>query len=62
MIRYEDRCCGCATESYPCIGSACSLRNVEVHYCDYCKCELDEIYNVDGDELCEDCLKDLFRR
>lgn len=52
----------CATEGYPCRGNACSLRQVEVHYCDLCNDELDEIYDVDGEELCEECLKEMFRR
>jgi formylmethanofuran dehydrogenase subunit E len=35
-----------------------------VHYCDKCHEEIidDEIYEVDGEELCEECLKDMFRR
>ena len=62
MIKIENRCCGCATDSYPCRGSACPLTRVEVHYCDKCDDELDEIYEVDDIELCEDCLKEIFRR
>ena len=63
MVGYENHCCDCAAPGYPCAGSACSLRNVEVHYCDNCEEELgDEIYDVDGEELCEDCLKERFRR
>lgn len=62
MVRYENHCCGCATDSYPCMGSTCSRRNVEVHYCDHCGEELEEIYDVDGEELCEECLKEKFRR
>jgi hypothetical protein len=62
MTRYEDHCCGCATDSYPCQGSSCPNRNVKVTYCDKCGAELpdDEIYEVDGDDLCEDCLKERF--
>lgn len=64
MLVYENHCCDCATESYPCIGSACHLRKVAVHYCDNPNCgiELDEIYEVDGEEFCEDCLKEMFRK
>lgn len=59
----ENHCCDCAVPGYPCRGDLCPLTRVEVYYCDVCKCELDEaIYDVDGEELCEDCLKDLFRR
>lgn len=66
MTRIENHCCSCASPGYPCLGSACSLTRVEVTYCDKCdpKCNtpLDEVYDVDGKELCEDCLKDMFRR
>lgn len=62
MIRIEDHCVGCPPER-GCLGSICMYRNVEVHYCDHCEDELgDEIYIVDGEEVCEDCLKDMFRR
>lgn len=62
MVKYENQCCDCATGNYPCLGSLCSRRNVEVHYCDNCGEELNEIYDVDGEELCEECLKEKFRR
>ena len=62
MTRIENHCCDCAVPGYPCRGSACPLTRVEVHYCDHCDEEIDEIYDVDGEELCEECLKDMFRR
>jgi hypothetical protein len=62
MKRIENRCCDCATPGYPCRGSACPLTHLEVHYCDKCGDELDEIYDVDGVELCEYHLKEMFRR
>lgn len=62
MKRIEDHCCDCAVPGYPCQGPRCPRRNVEVHYCDKCGEELDEIYEVDGEELCEECLKDKFRK
>jgi hypothetical protein len=64
MIEYENRCCGCATPGYPCLGSACDLRRVPVYYCDGCGIELDEdeIYEVDDDDLCEECLKERFKK
>ena len=62
MLKVENRCCECATPGYPCLGATCPNRNVEVYYCDECGEELEEIYEVDGEELCEDCLKDMFRR
>ena len=62
MKRIENHCCQCATPSYPCRGDLCELSRVEVYYCDRCPNELDTIYEVDGEELCEECLKDQFRR
>ncbi len=62
MRKIENRCCDCATPGYPCLGSACPLVRVEVYYCDKCGDELDEIYEVDGDDLCENCLKERFRK
>lgn len=64
MKKYENLCIGCASPSYPCRGSLCSNKRVAVYYCDKCdpKCDkpLDEVYEVDGKELCEDCLKKMF--
>lgn len=62
MTRIENHCCDCAAPGYPCIGSLCHLRHVEVTYCDKCGEELDDIYDVDGQELCENCLLEMFRR
>ena len=62
MVRIENHCCDCAVPGYPCRGSMCPNRRVEVHYCDKCGEELDDIYDVDDEELCEECLKDMFRR
>lgn len=62
MIQIENHCIGCAVPSYPCMGKYCPRRNVEVHYCDRCEEELEEIFLVDGEELCEECLKEKFRK
>ncbi|MBO5969146.1 MAG: hypothetical protein J6S14_11695 [Clostridia bacterium] len=62
MIRYEDHCCECAAPGYPCLGSSCPNRNVPVYYCDKCGDEMEEVYKVDGEDLCEECLKDHFRK
>lgn len=60
MTVTENHCVGCDF----CIGSHCPNRNVKVYYCDKCKEEIpyDEIYDVDDEELCEDCLKEKFLR
>ena len=62
MVKIENHCVGCAVDAYPCMGSCCPRREVEVHYCDKCGAELDESFEVDEEELCEDCLKDMFRK
>ena len=62
MVKIENHCCDCAVPGYPCRGDLCPLTRVEVHYCDKCKSELDDIYDVDDKELCEDCLLEMFRR
>ena len=63
MIVNENHCCDCAVPGYPCLGSSCPNRNVQVYYCDECGREIDgDVYEVDGEELCEDCLKEMFWR
>jgi hypothetical protein len=63
MKKIVDMCCGCATDVYACRGDLCPNRHVTVYYCDKCKCEIeDDVYDVDGFDLCEDCLKDEFRK
>ena len=61
MKRIENRCVDCA-DAYPCRGAGCPLRHVEVYYCDKCGDELDEVYEADDEELCEDCLKEKFKK
>ena len=62
MKKIENHCCDCAAPGYPCLGSSCPNRKVEVHYCDKCGEELEEIYEVECEELCEECLKERFRK
>lgn len=61
MVVEEDHCCDCAVPGYPCQGSACPNRHVEVHYCDECGCQLETIYinEANGDELCGECFDEL---
>lgn len=63
MEKHENQCVGCPPE-IGCMGSACPNRNVKVIYCDKCGEEIDpdNVYEVDGDDLCEDCLKKKFRK
>ena len=61
MIEYENECIGCPPE-IGCIGSTCPFTRVPHYYCDNCKEEVDELFDVDGEELCEECLKARFRK
>jgi hypothetical protein len=59
MTKKEDHCVDCGL---PCLGSSCPNRNVLVYYCDQCGEEIGELYEVDGKDLCESCLKDMFKK
>lgn len=56
MIRTENDCCGCAVPAYPCLGDSCPLRHQKHYYCDSCGDEVDKLYRLDGEELCESCV------
>ena len=63
MVKIENHCCDCAVPGYPCRGDMCPLRKIEVHYCGKCGYEIDgDIYDVDDEELCEECVLDMFKR
>ena len=59
MVRTESGCVDCGL---PCKGIACPMYRVVVLECDRCHEEVEELYEVDGEDLCEDCLKDEFRK
>ena len=59
MIVYENDCCGCAVPGYPCTGAH---KNVPHLYCDRCDDEVEEVYDFDGDYICEDCLHEMFTK
>ena len=64
MMQYEDQCCGCSADGFPCQGLSCPSHHVLVYYCDQCGDEIgtfDDLYEVDGEEICEECLKNRFR-
>ena len=51
MIKIENNCYGCQR---PCVG--CGRSHMEVCICDDC-CDQYAEYRLDGDDLCEDCIK-----
>ena len=64
MERTFNECVGCTDLGLPCIGNYCRNRNVTRFFCDKCDEEISAggIYDYDGQELCEDCLKEMCRR
>lgn len=61
MIKYENECVGCPKEM-GCLGNICPYKNIKRLYCDKCGEDCEELYNVDGEELCEECLLDCFAK
>ena len=59
MVKIENHCVDCGIH---CRGSVCPRRRVEVHYCDRCQSELEDIYEVDGMEYCQYCYDELYER
>ena len=57
MIKYENDCVGCPQG---CVH--CGRDKTQHIYCDRCGADCEELYVFDGEELCEDCLKDNFER
>ena len=55
MVKYENECVSCPPEM-GCLGESCPNRNVKRLYCDECKEEVETLYIIDGQELCQDCL------
>lgn len=61
MIKYENECVGCPPEM-GCMGDSCPNRDVQHLYCDRCGEDCEELFIFDGEELCEDCLKNSLER
>jgi hypothetical protein len=63
-VKIVNECCDCAVPGYPCLGEACPRRNVEVYECDECGDEIpcDEVYEDDGEHLCEKHLLERYRK
>lgn len=59
MVRTESGCVDCGL---PCLRDACPNYRVLVLECDRCHDEAEELFDVDGEDLCVDCLKKEFRK
>lgn len=51
MIRIENECVGCPQGC-----KHCGLERVICYYCDECGEQAFELYDYDGEQLCESCL------
>ena len=62
-VTLENECVGCPP-NMGCLGDSCPNRNVAHYRCDKCDAEVDpeDLYDVDGVDLCEDCLKAKYRK
>ena len=57
MIKFENECVGCPQG---CIH--CGRDKTQHLYCDRCGEDSEELFIFDGEELCEDCLKNSLER
>jgi hypothetical protein len=60
MIKYKNNCVGCRDIGLPCMGDACSNKRVRIFYCDRCGGESRTLYVYDDEQICGDCLLDMF--
>lgn len=60
MRETSNECVDCGL---PCLGPACPYTHVVRYYCDRCGEEIgpDDMYRVDDEDLCEWCLKKIFK-
>lgn len=61
MVTYEDECVGCPKE-IGCLGYSCPNRNVMHLYCDECNDDVEDLYDYNGKELCEECVLNKLRK
>ena len=54
-VKYENDCVGC---DIPCVN--CGRKRVKHLYCDRCGDDVEELYLYWHDELCKECLLDIF--
>lgn len=57
MLKFESECVDCPSE-ISCLGNSCPKRNILHLICDCCYEDAEELYEYDGEQLCEDCLLD----
>jgi hypothetical protein len=60
MRKIDDNCVGCTSMGLPCMAPACGNSSREMIFCDNHPEEYAD-YIVDGEELCEECAKELLK-
>lgn len=59
MIRFENECVGCPPHM-GCMGSACPYSHVPYLTCDKCEDEVEELYDTNEGQLCEECVRKMY--
>ncbi len=63
MRQIQNDCVGCSSVFGYCRGAACpNYGDYVVLVCDCCGDECSELYEFEGQELCEDCVLENFRK
>ena len=60
MIGYRDNCVGCFSVGLSCLGDSCPNKHVPYIECDKCGEEVDEVYDIDGEHVCNECLMSIY--
>lgn len=55
MIKITDECVHCPPGT-GCLGEYCPNKHVEHYICDKCGEEVDDLYWVNGEQFCSDCV------
>ena len=55
MTEYKNNCVGCRDIGLPCMGDACSNKNIRIFYCDRCGKRMEPANKINSEHLCEEC-------
>lgn len=61
MIKFENECVSCPTEM-GCLGDNCPKQNVVHLYCDKCGDDIETLFDIGGEQVCEQCLHKSFQK
>ena len=62
MKKYENECCDCKSDGYPCIGTDCPNISVPHLICDKCKEDVEDLYKTKSGQLCKECVLGMFEK